>query len=57
MIIKCFFDIEVGGELLGRIVIGLFGKIVFKIVENFCVLCIGKVLFGYLFCYCYVDYN
>ncbi|PON88802.1 Cyclophilin-type peptidyl-prolyl cis-trans isomerase [Trema orientale] len=32
---KCFFDVEVGGEPLGRIVLGLFGDVVPKTVENF----------------------
>ncbi|RDX62275.1 hypothetical protein CR513_59412, partial [Mucuna pruriens] len=32
---KCFFDIEVGGEPVGRIVLGLFGEVVPKTVENF----------------------
>lgn len=39
---KCFFDIEIGGESAGRIVIGLFGDAVPKTVENFKTLCIGK---------------
>ena len=36
-----FFDIEIGGESAGRIVIGLFGKTVPKTVKNFKSLAIG----------------
>ncbi|OUM51546.1 hypothetical protein BVG19_g649 [[Candida] boidinii] len=45
---KVFFDIEEDGEKLGRIVIGLFGKVVPKTVENFYQLSISEdPTFGY----------
>jgi peptidyl-prolyl cis-trans isomerase B (cyclophilin B) len=44
---KVFFDIEIGGEPAGRIVIGLFGKVVPKTAENFKQLALGSKGFGY----------
>merc|ERR1711868_153469 len=44
---KVFFDIEIGGEAVGTIEIGLFGKTVPKTVENFYTLAAGTKGFGY----------
>ncbi|XP_031393027.1 peptidyl-prolyl cis-trans isomerase [Punica granatum] len=47
---KCFFDVEVGGEPIGRVVMGLFGDVVPKTAENFRALCTGEKGYGYKGC-------
>merc|ERR1711957_27309 len=39
---KVYFDVEILGEFAGRIVMGLYGKVVPKTAENFRVICTGE---------------
>lgn len=47
--LKVFFDISIGGDMEGWIVIEFFVDVVLRIVENFCVLCMGEKGIGLVF--------
>jgi peptidyl-prolyl isomerase F (cyclophilin D) len=47
MTTRCFFDIDIGGQSAGRVVMELRGDIVPKTAENFRALCTGEKGFGY----------
>jgi len=42
-VLQVFFDITVGGQEVGRIVIGLFGEVAPLTVQNFVALATGEV--------------
>lgn len=49
LFLQVFFDISIGGEDAGRVVIGLFGKTVPKTVKNFKTLAEGTEVTGILY--------
>ena len=44
---KCYFDISIGDQEAGRIVIGLFGQATPRTAENFAELCTGSKGYGF----------
>jgi len=47
MTIRCFFDIDIGGQAAGRVVMELRNDVVPKTCENFRALCTGEKGFGF----------
>ncbi|KAM0904579.1 hypothetical protein ACQ4PT_017934 [Festuca glaucescens] len=47
---KCFFEVEISGECVGKVVIGLFGEVVPKTADNFRAMCTGDKGYGYKGC-------
>lgn len=47
MVVKCFFDITIGGAAAGRVVMELRDDICPRTVENFRALCTGEKGFGF----------
>ncbi len=50
-----FFDVEHGGEKMGRIEIGLFGDVVPKTVKNFVSLATHEVHLVKMWCVLYIN--